>query len=123
MTDALEQLGWRQRLIDSWEGDGASVLAPERWSDADVAAAITDGLAVRVGDGLDIRAGVEAVGARIAGWAVAADAVAPDEEDGFANRLAILVGLGAKHLVAFATGPDWDLGPFKELLAWRKARG
>ncbi len=35
----------------------------------------------------------------------------------------VLVGLGATHLVAFATGPDWDLGPFKELLAWRKARG
>ena len=35
----------------------------------------------------------------------------------------VLTGLGAKHLVAFATGPDWDLGPFKELLAWRKARG
>jgi hypothetical protein len=35
----------------------------------------------------------------------------------------VLTGLGATHLNAFATGPDWDLGPLKELLAWRKAKG
>jgi alkanesulfonate monooxygenase SsuD/methylene tetrahydromethanopterin reductase-like flavin-dependent oxidoreductase (luciferase family) len=35
----------------------------------------------------------------------------------------ILTGLGATHLIGFATGPDWDLGPLKELLAWRKAKG
>ena len=34
----------------------------------------------------------------------------------------ILVGLGATHLISMATGPDWDLGPLQELLAWRKAR-
>ena len=28
--------------------------------------------------------------------------------------------LGIKHIIAFATGPDWDLGPLKELLAWRE---
>ncbi|MDD5177611.1 MAG: LLM class F420-dependent oxidoreductase [Sterolibacterium sp.] len=29
--------------------------------------------------------------------------------------------LGIKHLISSATGPNWDLGPLKELLAWRKA--
>jgi probable F420-dependent oxidoreductase len=33
----------------------------------------------------------------------------------------VLHGLGATHLVGFATGPDWDLGQVKELLSWRKA--
>ncbi|MDD5177610.1 MAG: LLM class F420-dependent oxidoreductase [Sterolibacterium sp.] len=28
--------------------------------------------------------------------------------------------LGFRHIIAFAEGPDWDLGPLKELLAWRK---
>jgi probable F420-dependent oxidoreductase len=32
-----------------------------------------------------------------------------------------LIGLGATHLIGFATGPDWDLGPLKELLTWRRA--
>lgn len=27
--------------------------------------------------------------------------------------------LGMKHIIAFTTGPDWDLGPLRELLAWR----
>jgi len=28
--------------------------------------------------------------------------------------------MGIKHLIGVASGPDWDLGPLKELLAWRK---
>lgn len=33
----------------------------------------------------------------------------------------VLLSLGVRHLIGFATGPDWDLGQVKELLAWRKA--
>lgn len=30
---------------------------------------------------------------------------------------------GMRHIYAVAQGPDWDLGEFKELLAWRQALG
>jgi probable F420-dependent oxidoreductase len=33
------------------------------------------------------------------------------------------VKAGFTHLIAHAIGPNWDLGPLSELLAWRKARG
>lgn len=108
MTDPLDRLGWRWRPVDSWDGDGANVLAPERWADADVAGALADGLAVETVDGFDLRAGAEALGARIAGWAVAADALAQDEESAFAGRLAILIAFGAIRfeapLIAAARG-------------------
>lgn len=29
--------------------------------------------------------------------------------------------MGIRHLIGFASGPDWDLGPLRELLEWRKA--
>lgn len=32
------------------------------------------------------------------------------------------VAAGFTHLIAFAMGPDWDLGGLKELLAWRDGR-
>ena len=33
------------------------------------------------------------------------------------------VALGFSHLIASCTGPDWDLAPVRELLAWRSAGG
>lgn len=33
----------------------------------------------------------------------------------------VLLKLGVQHLIALTIGPDWDLGPVKELLAWRRS--
>ncbi len=98
MTEALDQLGWRQYPIDSWDGDGEAVLAPERWADADVAAALADGLAVATPHGLSVREGAERIGATIAGWAVAADALPPEDEEAFATRFAVMLAFGAIRL-------------------------
>lgn len=99
MTKAIDQLGWRERDIDSWdEGESLAILAPERWSDQAVAHAIDTGLAHGAQGRLSIRAGVEAIASRIASWAVAADALDPDEEDAFAERLALLLASDAVRL-------------------------
>ncbi len=98
MTDALDQLGWRQYTIDSWDGDTETVLAPDRWSDADIAAALADGLAIETAAGLSLRAGAEAVSVALAGWAVAADALPPEDEAAFADRFAVMLAFGAIRL-------------------------
>jgi len=95
MANAIDQLGWRAREIESWDdGDAIAITAPERWSDQAVAAALESGLAVGaqgIGDRHDIREGIETAAARIACWAVAADALDPADEEAFADRLALLL--------------------------------
>ncbi len=106
MAKAIDQLGWRVRDIESWDdGDAIEIVAPERWSDQAVAAALESGLALGSPNGpLGIRGqrsigdGIEKAAVRIAGWAVAADAIEPDEEDAFADRLALLLASDALRL-------------------------
>ncbi|KAF0178415.1 MAG: hypothetical protein FD160_2280, partial [Caulobacteraceae bacterium] len=99
MAKAIDQLGWRRRDIESWDdGETIEILAPERWTDQAVAAALETGLAVGAHGRLRIRDGVEAVAERIAGWAVAADAIEAEEEEAFAERLALLMASDALRL-------------------------
>ena len=94
MANAIDQLGWRIRDIDSWDdGETLSVETPERWSDAAVAAAIESGLAHGAHGHLSIRAGATAIAERLAGWAVAADALESGDEDGDFNILETLEAL------------------------------
>jgi ribonucleoside-diphosphate reductase alpha chain len=110
MAKAIDQLGWRVRDIESWDdGDAIEIVTPERWSDQAVAAALESGLALGVHGQRSIRDGIEKAASRIAGWAVAADAIEPDEEDAFADRLALLLASDALRLepplIRAALGP------------------
>jgi ribonucleoside-diphosphate reductase alpha chain len=96
MAKVIDQLGWRNREFESWDdGDVAVIEAPEAWSDQAVAAALASGLAMGVGGKRSIREGIERVAGRLASWAVAADALDPDDEDVFADRIAGWMGADA----------------------------
>ncbi|MDX2233387.1 MAG: hypothetical protein NW200_02700 [Hyphomonadaceae bacterium] len=116
MAKALDQLGWCVRAVaapgvEDWDGDPAPTRAPEHWDDAALAAALDAGLYIPQAGVRDVRAAIETVAARIAGWAAAGDALDAEDEAAFADRLGLLVGYGAVRLdaplVAMALGaPD-----------------
>jgi len=102
MANAIDQLGWRARDVECWDdGEATPIVAPEGWSDQAVAAALESGLAVGnhgARGQRSIREGIESAAARIAGWAAGADAIEPDEEGAFADRLALLLASDALRL-------------------------
>jgi len=125
MAEALDGLGWRVRTIPDAEGETQDVRAPEAWRDGDLAAALEDGLWLADGDLFDVRAGIEAVAARLAAWAAASDTIEPEQEATFAARLSlqlaqrgirleaplIAAALGRRDAAAWsACAIDWPSG-------------